>query len=564
MSGSDSPNLYADLGEGVRALLSDEGRMNLDRTAALLQVTDRASRLARVEQYLEAVMLRVTRQVQIEAKVIEVELRDEFSAGINWRGVLRRPDQHGDRVADARAGDDRRLHAGAQRRRLQRAAQRVRHAGQGQRPLQPARHRDEQRAGDHADRHAGRVLRHDDAGRSGERADPAVDGDAAVADRGRGAERHAADQRRRHHPHEHQPEHHRADRRGDVAPRRQVPIVSVRETDTLVRVRQGETIVIAGLMQDRTSVDTAKVPLLGDVPVVGNLFKRTEKTPQEDRPRDPADADDDGPGRNHRHHRPRDPAAGRARARPPRPADDPQMYEPYYGFAEKPFSLTPDPKYLYRSESHANAFELLQYAIDRREGFVVITGDIGTGKTTLCRALLEQTDKKTFTALLLNPFLSEEDLLKAILQDLGVVSRGDERAGGRQPSKQELINTLHDFLLSLIPLGARAVLIIDEAQNLPLPILEQIRILSNLETDKEKLLQIILVGQLNLVPLLRSPELRQLDQRVSIRYQLKPLTDEETGAYVSHRLAIANGARSVVFTPAALNSCISTRAAFRG
>jgi general secretion pathway protein A len=228
------------------------------------------------------------------------------------------------------------------------------------------------------------------------------------------------------------------------------------------------------------------------------------------------------------------------------------MYEPYYGFAEKPFSLTPDPKYLYRSESHANAFELLQYAVDRREGFVVITGDIGTGKTTLCRALLEHTDKKTFTALLLNPFLSEEDLFRGILQDLGVVSRGEERSGGRQPSKQELVNTLHDFLLSLIPLGARAVLIVDEAQNLPLPILEQIRILSNLETDKEKLLQIILVGQLNLVPLLRSPELRQLDQRVSIRYQLKPLTDEETGAYVSHRLAIANGARSVVFTPPAL------------
>jgi len=228
------------------------------------------------------------------------------------------------------------------------------------------------------------------------------------------------------------------------------------------------------------------------------------------------------------------------------------MYEPYYGFAEKPFSLTPDPKYLYRSESHANAFELLQYAIERREGFVVITGDIGTGKTTLCRALLEQTDKRTFTALLLNPFLSEEDLLKAILQDLGVVSRGEERLAGRQPSKQDLINALSDFLLSLVPLGARGVLIIDEAQNLPLPILEQIRILSNLETDKEKLLQIILVGQLNLLPLLRSPELRQLDQRVSIRYQLKPLTEEEAGAYVLHRLAIANGARSVVFTAPAL------------
>src|SRR5688572_11607747 len=205
-----------------------------------------------------------------------------------------------------------------------------------------------------------------------------------------------------------------------------------------------------------------------------------------------------------------------------------KMYEPYYGFAEKPFSLTPDPKYLYRSGSHASALELLQYAIDRREGFVVITGDIGTGKTTLCRALLERTDEKTFPALLLNPSLSEEDLFRTILQDLGVVSKGERRVG-RQPSKQDLVNTLHDFLLSLIPLRARALLIVDEAQNLPLPVLEQIRILSNVETDKEKLLQIILVGQLNLVPLLRSPELRQLDQRVSIRYQLKPLTDEETG-----------------------------------
>ena len=228
------------------------------------------------------------------------------------------------------------------------------------------------------------------------------------------------------------------------------------------------------------------------------------------------------------------------------------MYEQYFGFAEKPFSLTPDPKYLYRSESHANAFELLQYALDRREGFVVITGDIGTGKTTLCRALLDQTDKKTFTALLLNPFLSEEDLLKAVLHDLGVLSRGDERRSFRQPSKQELINTLHDFLLSLVPLGARAVLIIDEAQNLPLSILEQVRILSNLETDKEKLLQIILVGQLNLVPLLRSPELRQLDQRITIRYQLEPLSEEEVAAYIAHRLTIAKPTRPVTFTPKAV------------
>jgi general secretion pathway protein A len=230
------------------------------------------------------------------------------------------------------------------------------------------------------------------------------------------------------------------------------------------------------------------------------------------------------------------------------------MYETYYGFAEKPFSLTPDPKYLYRSQSHANAFDLLQYAIRRREGFVVVTGDIGTGKTTLCRALLEEIDRATFTALVLNPFLSEEDLLKRILQDFGVVSREEMKEGRLAGvTKPELIDALYDFLLSLIPLKASAVLIIDEAQHLPLPVLEQIRILSNLETDKEKLLQVILVGQLNLQALLRSPQLRQLDQRVSIRYQLAPLDRDTVGAYIAHRLTIAGGSAAVSFTPKAID-----------
>jgi type II secretory pathway predicted ATPase ExeA len=231
------------------------------------------------------------------------------------------------------------------------------------------------------------------------------------------------------------------------------------------------------------------------------------------------------------------------------------MYESYYGFVEKPFSLTPDPKFLYRSPSHSGAFELLQYAIRRREGFVVITGDIGTGKTTLCRALLEEIDRTTFTALLLNPFLSEEDLIKRILEDFGVVSSEAIRRGAfGRASKQELIDALYDFLLGLVPLRASAVLIIDEAQNLPLSVLEQIRILSNLETDKEKLLQVILVGQLNLQTLLRSPELRQLDQRVSIRYQLEPLDREGVAGYVAHRLAIAGGSGAVGFTARALDA----------
>jgi type II secretory pathway predicted ATPase ExeA len=184
----------------------------------------------------------------------------------------------------------------------------------------------------------------------------------------------------------------------------------------------------------------------------------------------------------------------------------------------------------------------------------VVTGDIGTGKTTLCRALLEQIDRTTFTALVLNPFMSEEDLLKRILQDFGVISRDDAKARRLAAvSKQELIDAIYDFLLGLIPLKASAVLIIDEAQNLPLPVLEQIRILSNLETDKEKLLQIILVGQLELQTLLRSPQLRQLDQRVSIRYELKPLDREGVGAYVAHRLAVGGGSASVTFTAKALD-----------
>ncbi|HSL24041.1 MAG TPA: AAA family ATPase [Vicinamibacterales bacterium] len=230
------------------------------------------------------------------------------------------------------------------------------------------------------------------------------------------------------------------------------------------------------------------------------------------------------------------------------------MYEDYYGFTEKPFSLTPDPKYLYKSETHANAFDLLQYAIRRREGFVVVTGDIGTGKTTLCRAILEQLDRKTFTALVLNPFISEDDLLRLVLQDFGVVSREEVKRGRLAGvSKQELIDTLNEFLLSLQPLRARALLIIDEAQNLPPQVLEQIRILSNLETDKEKLLQIVLVGQLNLQTILRAPSMRQLDQRVSIRYELKPLSRDECAAYVAHRLAIAGGSANVSFTPRALD-----------
>src|SRR5512145_3205745 len=230
------------------------------------------------------------------------------------------------------------------------------------------------------------------------------------------------------------------------------------------------------------------------------------------------------------------------------------MYEDYYGFVQPPFSLTPDPRFLYRSESHDLALQQVWQAIRRKEGFIVLTGDIGTGKTTLCRTLLEQFDQTTFTALILNPFLSVEELLREILLSFGVVSKEALRSGRlASATKHELIRTLHDFLLSLLPLHGSAVLIIDEAQHLSPDVLEEIRILSNLETNDQKLLQIVIVGQLNLLDVLHKAELRQLDQRISIRCSLKALTREEVEAYITHRLWVARGSTAVSFTPRAFD-----------
>jgi general secretion pathway protein A len=230
------------------------------------------------------------------------------------------------------------------------------------------------------------------------------------------------------------------------------------------------------------------------------------------------------------------------------------MYEDFYGFVQPPFSLTPDPRFLYRSESHDLALQQVWQAIRRKEGFIVLTGDIGTGKTTLCRTLLEQFDETTFTALILNPFLSVEELLREVLLSFGIVSK-DALKSGRlaTASKHELVRTLHDFLLSLVPLHGSAVMIIDEAQHLSTEVLEEIRVLSNLETNDQKLLQIVIVGQLNLLDVLQKAELRQLDQRISIRCSLKPLTREEVEAYVTHRLWVARGSTSVQFTPKAFD-----------
>ena len=230
------------------------------------------------------------------------------------------------------------------------------------------------------------------------------------------------------------------------------------------------------------------------------------------------------------------------------------MYEQYYGFVQPPFTLTPDPRFLYRSESHEEAITLLRQAIRRKEGFIVLTGDISTGKTTTCRALLEQLDANVFTSLILNPFLSVEELLREVLLDFGVVSREGVRSGRiSTASKHELISTLHDFLLSLMAIHGSAVLIIDEAQHLSPQILEQIRIISNLETNESKLLQIVLVGQLNLLEVLAAAEMRQLDQRISIRAALKPLNRLEVEAYIAHRLWVARGSTAVTFEPTALD-----------
>jgi general secretion pathway protein A len=220
------------------------------------------------------------------------------------------------------------------------------------------------------------------------------------------------------------------------------------------------------------------------------------------------------------------------------------MYESFFGFKEKPFNITPDPKYLYLSGQHQEAIAHLLYGIRERGGFVVVTGEIGTGKTTLCRYLINQMDDQTEGAVILNPNLSEIELLKSINQDFGIDSSGQ--------TKRELINELNRFLLEERLRSKNMVLIIDEAQNLEPEVMEQIRMLSNLETEKEKLIQIILIGQPQLKALLARPELRQLDQRVTARYHLRPLNRKETLRYIQHRLDVAGAVNKVVFEPAAM------------
>src|SRR6185503_7986597 len=220
------------------------------------------------------------------------------------------------------------------------------------------------------------------------------------------------------------------------------------------------------------------------------------------------------------------------------------MYEPFYGFAEKPFNLTPDPKYLYLSQRHTEAFAHLEFGRKEKGGFIVITGEVGTGKTTLARYFLSRLDARTATAFVLYPALTGAELLRTTLEDLKVPVTGT--------SLKDHVDALHRFLLASRAEGRDVVLLIDEAQDLAPEVLEQVRLISNLETDTEKLIQIVLMGQSELQEMLGRHELRQLAQRVTARYHLAALDRAETEAYIRHRLEVAGGAGKAVFTAPAI------------
>jgi general secretion pathway protein A len=220
------------------------------------------------------------------------------------------------------------------------------------------------------------------------------------------------------------------------------------------------------------------------------------------------------------------------------------VYETYYGFAEKPFNLTPDPKYLYLSKRHTEAFAHLEFGRRERGGFILITGDVGTGKTTLARYFLGRLPERTATAVVLYPAVTAPELLRAILEDLHVRPTG--------ASMKDLVDALHRFLIEARTEDRDVILLIDEAQDLAPEVLEQIRLISNLETDTEKLIQIVLMGQSELGDLLARHDLRQLAQRVTARYHLAPLSRQETTEYIQHRLSVAGGTGKVTFTTGAL------------
>jgi len=220
------------------------------------------------------------------------------------------------------------------------------------------------------------------------------------------------------------------------------------------------------------------------------------------------------------------------------------MYQEFYGLTEPPFNITPDPRYLFFSRRHREAFEHILFGITQRKGFIQLTGEVGAGKSTVCRAVLEELREGYATALILNPMMTAIQLLRSILRELGVDDRGNDRV--------RLVGRLNDFLLERTREGATVVLFIDEAQDMSDELLEQVRLLSNLETDDRKLLQIVLIGQPELRVTLERRELRQLRQRITVRYHLGPIDRSETEAYVLHRLEVAGANGRPTFSRAAV------------
>lgn len=221
------------------------------------------------------------------------------------------------------------------------------------------------------------------------------------------------------------------------------------------------------------------------------------------------------------------------------------MYLDFYGLKEPPFNITPDPRFLYFSPQHREGYDHLLYGIRERKGFIQLTGEVGSGKTTLCRAVLEELGKDVETALILNPMLSETQLIRAILNDFGLEASGCDRLA--------CVEKLNEFLLVKYRQNINVAVLIDEAQDLSPAVLEQLRLLSNLETDQHKLLQIVMCGQPELEQRLAREDLRQLRQRITIRYHLTPLTQEDTWQYIYHRLTVAGRTEGgVEFEPAAV------------
>jgi general secretion pathway protein A len=225
-------------------------------------------------------------------------------------------------------------------------------------------------------------------------------------------------------------------------------------------------------------------------------------------------------------------------------ADQAGVYLDYYGLSEPPFDITPNPRFLFYSAKHREAYNHLVYGIRERKGFVQLTGEVGAGKTTLCRAMLEQLDEHFATALILHPVMSPGELMKAIAIEFGLPVNGLDRL--------DTLAVINQFLLQQVESGKDAVLIIDEAQDLTDELLEQVRLLSNLETDNRKLLQIVLMGQPELRDRLNNPRLRQLRQRITVRYHLLPLSRPEVNQYVHHRIHCCGGDSAPAFTGPAL------------